>query len=50
MEFAYKLYSVFECCCCLVPKSTSFVTPWTVGRQAPLSMGFPRQEQSSHQF
>ena len=21
-----------------------FVTPWTVGHQAPLSMGFPRQE------
>ena len=24
--------------------SDSFVTPWTVGRQAPLSMGFSRQE------
>ena len=24
--------------------SDSFVTPWTVGRQAPFSMGFPRQE------
>ena len=24
--------------------SDSFVTPWTVARQAPLSMGFPRQE------
>ena len=24
--------------------SDSFVTPWTVVRQAPLSMGFPRQE------
>ena len=23
---------------------TSFVTPWTVARQASLSMGFPRQE------
>ena len=22
----------------------TFVTPWTVARQAPLSMGFPRQE------
>ena len=22
----------------------SFVTPWTVARQAPLFMGFPRQE------
>ena len=24
--------------------SSSFVTPWPVARQAPLSMGFPRQE------
>ena len=24
--------------------SDPFVTPWTVARQAPLSMGFPRQE------
>ena len=24
--------------------SDSFVTPWTVGYQAPLSMGFTRQE------
>jgi len=24
--------------------SNSFATPWTVAHQAPLSMGFPRQE------
>ena len=24
--------------------SDSFVAPWTVAHQAPLSMGFPRQE------
>ena len=24
--------------------SDSYVTPWTVAHQAPLSMGFPRQE------
>ena len=24
--------------------SSSFVTPWTVARQAPLFMGFPRQD------
>ena len=24
--------------------SSSFVTPWTVAHQTPLSMGFPRQE------
>ena len=27
--------------------SNSFATPWTVGLQAPLSMGFPRQEYES---
>ena len=25
-------------------QSVVFATPWTVARQAPLSMGFPRQE------
>ena len=24
--------------------SSTFATPWTVARQAPLSVGFPRQE------
>ena len=24
--------------------SNSFATPWTIAHQAPLSMGFPRQE------
>ena len=27
--------------------SDSFATPWIVAHQAPLSMGFPRQEYSS---
>ena len=32
-------------CYCLVTKSClTLRTPWTVARQAPLSMGFPRQE------
>ena len=32
-------------CCCSVAKSCRlFATPWTVARQAPLSMGFSRQE------
>ena len=33
-------------CCCLDAMSclTFFVTPWTVAHQAPLSMGFPKQE------
>ena len=32
-------------CCCLASKlyPTLFATPWTVARQAPLSVGFPRQ-------
>ena len=34
-----------ECCCCLVAKSyLTHLTSWIVGHQAPLSMGFPRQE------
>ena len=34
------------CCCCLVAKSclTFWRPPWIVGHQAPLSVGFPRQE------
>ena len=32
-------------CCCLVAKlCPTLVTAWTVARQAPLFMGFPRQE------
>ena len=44
--------SYLNCCCCLVTQSwvtkltlsNSFGTPWTVAHQAPLSMGFSRQE------
>ena len=40
--------SFWYCCLvaksCLFAKSCSFDTPWTVARQAPLSVGFPRQE------
>ena len=36
-----QLFSVTANC---IVVSASFVTPWTVARQAPLSMGFPRQE------
>ena len=32
------------CMCVCVCVSDSLVTPWTVAHQAPLSMGFPRQE------
>ena len=30
--------------CCLLSRVRLFGTPWTVARQAPLSMGFSRQE------
>ena len=29
---------------CVLSPVRLFATPWTVARQAPLSMGFPRQE------
>ena len=29
--------------CCLVAKSCLTLSPWTIARQTPLSMGFPRQ-------
>ena len=38
----------YNCCCCLLFScyivSESFATPWTLAHQAPLCMGFPRQE------
>jgi len=47
MEAIWKL-CVFVCVCVLVLSHSvmfdSFLTPWTVAHQAPLSMGFPRQE------
>ena len=41
--FSQNIYVV---CCCLVAKVVfdSFASPWTVAIQAPLSMGFLRQE------
>ena len=38
------LWKVFFFFCCLVAKSCLTLTSWTVDHQAPLSMGFPRQE------
>ena len=32
------------CCCLDAQPCLTLVTPWTVTRQAPLSMGFPRQD------
>ena len=31
-------------CACVLSRVQLFATPWTVAQQAPLSMGFPRQE------
>ena len=40
--------SLKYCCLCVMLSHLShvqlFATPWTIARQAPLSMGFPRQE------
>ena len=41
--FCTKYTAVSESCSCSV-LSNSSVTPWTVAHQAPLSMGFSRQE------
>ena len=47
--FSYCILNYYQIlnmspCYCLVAKSCLFATPWTVACQAPLSMGFPRQE------
>ena len=31
-------------CVCMLSRVRLFATPWTMARQAPLSMGFPWQE------
>ena len=36
--------SCWCCCCCSVTRVQLFVTSWTIAHQAPLSIGFPRQE------
>ena len=47
----YACVSIYTCvyvcvfvCAQLLSPVRLFVTPWTVAHQAPLSMGFPRQE------
>src|SRR5574341_460593 len=44
MDKMWYIQTMEYCCCCLITMSDSFVTLWTVACQAPLSMGFPRQE------
>ena len=38
--------TIYYMCVCMLSRSVTFdsVTPWTEAHQAPLSMGFPRQE------
>ena len=43
-SFCESVFSLFLVKTCLVAKSCFFVIPWTAACQAPLSMGFPRQE------
>ena len=42
--FIYIYIYIHIYICCLIAKSDSFGTPWTVSYQAPLSIEFPRQE------
>ena len=47
MKYYYPhLTNVYTCACLLshFSRVRLFATPWTVARQAPLSMGFSRQE------
>ena len=39
----------FRCCCWVTKSSPTLRIPWTVARQAPLPMGFSRQEYWSEQ-
>ena len=41
--YKYKCINRYLCCC-LVTKLCLTVTPGTIARQTPLSMGFPGQE------
>ena len=42
-----ELLSLYICCYLLAKLCPLFVTPWTLACQAPLFMGFPRQEYKS---
>ena len=44
LEEAVPSLGVTLCCAESLSRVRLFVTPWTVTRQAPLSMGFPKQE------
>ena len=40
----YEMFIQMSCVFSCSVVSDFFVTPWTVALQAPLSMGFPKQE------
>ena len=40
----HKCLSIAQWLWCVLSRVRLFVTPWTVARQAPLSLGFSRQE------
>ena len=44
LGIVYNKKFFFQCLACMLSYSQLFVTPWIVACQAPLSMGFPRQE------
>jgi len=46
IKIIYLYWGISQyCCCCLVAKlCPTLWPPWTIARQAPLFMGFPRQE------
>ena len=46
-SFILKSLLTFSCMCYLLSHIQLFLTPWTVTCQAPLSMGFSRQEYRS---
>ena len=43
-EWIYRCKALCDCKNSSFPFVWIFATPWTVAQQAPLSMGFPRQE------
>ena len=43
-ELAHHLARALHCITCVLSHVQLFVTPWPVAHQAPLSMGFDRQE------
>ena len=43
-ELTYIKYPPWYLCGCICAVMSDSVTPWTVAHQAPLSVGFPRQE------